>query len=417
MSRKKLLLVVGAGASLDFGLPSVRDVHDIINTEMQRQYQLRGQPDTNLYVWIRDAIDNHWQKSIPDYLRRPPHFEDVLYTIFALSAAYPAGADTSSLGALINPVGMPDVLFMGRQQRSVGVDLLQDVGNAAVDALVTELRKKCIDSVTARATQFAQLRALLTVLQEAFEISIVTLNYDNILRRALSGLETGFDDKGEFDERRLFNRKEWSCLLHLHGSVHFDQVVSANDLHEIHWQDDLSAAFQSNAGGRSGHTSTEGATFPTSIIVAGYGKTTQILRRPFRTYYSELDRLVASCDALLFAGYGFGDVHLNTAFETFRDDRNRPVTVISFARPGDMNMCGDTFGEYNPLIDTLIKTFRTDQGSMTALGSNTPDTVDELLKASEFETSNNPSTPLALWYGGLMAACGHAQKVLESLRP
>jgi hypothetical protein len=417
MSRKKLLLVVGAGASLDFGLPSVAGVHDIINTAMQRLYQLQDQPDTNLYAWIRDIIDDHWQKSVPNHLRRPCHFEDVLYTIFALSATYPAGADSSSLGALIKLVSMPDVSFMGCQRRSVGLDLLQELGSAAVDVLVAEVRKRCIDSATACATQFAQLQSLLTALQGAFEIAIVTVNYDNILRRALSGLETGFDDKGKFDELRIFDRKGWSCLLHLHGSVHFDRLVSANNWHEIYWQDDLSADFKANAGGGSGQTSPEGATFPTSIIVAGYGKTTQILRRPFRVYYSELDRLVASCDAALFAGYGFGDVHLNKAFDNFRDDRNRPVTIIGFARPDAMNMCSASIGDYNPYIDTLINTFRTDPKSMTALGSSTPDTVDDLLEASEFETSNDPSTPLALWYGGLMAACGHSRKVIDCLRP
>jgi hypothetical protein len=40
-------------------------------------------------------------------LRRDPHFEDVLYTIFGLAAAYPAGAYTSALGALIKAKSLP----------------------------------------------------------------------------------------------------------------------------------------------------------------------------------------------------------------------------------------------------------------------------------------------------------------------
>ena len=52
--------------------------------------------------------------------------------------------------------------------------------------------------------------------------------------------------------------------------------------------------------------------------MAGYAKTVQLVRQPSRTYYSELDRLVTCCDAVLFAGYGFGDPDLNIAFENFR---------------------------------------------------------------------------------------------------
>lgn len=414
MTKKKLLMVVGAGASLDFDMPSVSGVHEIINERMQAHYPLDLQPGTNLYVWIRDAIARHWTTFVPAHLRRSPHFEDVLYTIFALSAAFPSGADTSSLGALITPTAMPDVNFMARQKRSAGPNLLEELGHAAIDALVSELRARCTRVETKHAAEFAKLKHLVTALQDEFEIAIVTLNYDDVLLRALPDLETGFNDKGRFDEQRIFTRN-WPCLLHLHGSVHFNQVMAEGDLHHICWQDDLSQSFQSNAAGRSGQTSTEGATFPNSIVVAGYGKTTQILRRPFRTYYSELDRLVSQCDALLFAGYGFGDVHLNKAFETFRDHRNRPVTVLGHAQAGDMNLCGVEIGEYNTFANGLLHTFRTDYRSMSALGSTAPATVDRLLDANEFEISNESSTPLAVWYGGLLQACAHAQNVVARL--
>jgi hypothetical protein len=61
--------------------------------------------------------------------------------------------------------------------------------------------------------------------------------------------------------------------------------------------------------------------------VASYGKTQQILRRPFRSYYSELDRLLSSADGLLCLRYGFADLHLNAALEGYRDARHRPVVM------------------------------------------------------------------------------------------
>lgn len=185
-------------------------------------------------------------------------------------------------------------------------------------------------------------------------------------------------------------------MLHLHGSVHFDMplpIGPTSDLHEICWQPDLGAKFQQNASGRSSHRYAEGAQFPTSVIVAGYGKTSQILRRPFRTYHSELDRLVCNCDALLVAGYGFGDVHLNIAFETYRDARRRPVAIIGYAADDTMTMGGA--GNHDPMIITLIHTFGTELTSMRALGRSAPGTVQALRAAKEFEVSVNPDTPLA----------------------
>jgi len=141
----------------------------------------------------------------------------------------------------------------------------------------------------------------------------------------------------------------------------------------------------------------------------------QILRRPFRTYYSELDRLVSNCDAVLFAGYGFGDAHLNMAFETYRDARRRPVAIIGYAADDAMTMGGAALGDHNPMIITLIHTFRTELTSMRALGHSAPDTVQALKAAEEFEVSVNPDAPLALWYNGMVAACANPSKVLARL--
>jgi hypothetical protein len=417
--KKKLLLVVGAGASVDFGMPSVAAVRGIINSVIQTRYPLLNVSATNLYEHIEETISRYWAHFVPVHLRRSPHFEDVLYVIFALASAYPAGAYTSALGALITATKLPDVSFFSRKPQQVGSQILRDLGNASVDSVIENLRSTCVASKVSKAGEFAQLQAFVTALQADFDIAVVTLNYDDVMYRAFPGIETGFDTvTGKFDERRILNRSEWSCMLHLHGSVHFDMPLSrapSSDLHEICWQPNLGATFQQNASGRNSRRYAEGTDFPTSVIVAGYGKTSQILRRPFRTYYSEIDRLVSSCDALLFAGYGFGDVHLNIAFETYRDTRRRPVAVIGWATDDAMTMGGTDLGDHNPVISTLIHTFRTELASMRALGHSLPDTVRALRTAEEFEVSINPDTPLALWYNGMIAACANPSKVIARL--
>jgi hypothetical protein len=140
-----------------------------------------------------------------------------------------------------------------------------------------------------------------------------------------------------------------------------------------------------------------------------------MLRRPFRTYYSELDRLVINADAVLFAGYGFGDVHLNIAFETYRDARRRPVVTIGHAPDDAMTMGGADLGDPNPMITALIHTFRTDFKTMRALGNSAPDTVQALKAAHEMEVSIDPDTRLSLWYNGMIAACANPTKVIAQL--
>ncbi len=287
MGKKKLLLVVGAGASIEFGMPSVSDVREIINAEAQQWYPLTDCPTTNLYEHLEGLVKRYWADNVPAHLRRDPNFEDVLYAIFALAAAYPAGVYTSALGALIRAVKLPDCNVFGQERTTVDPFRLSHLGSILVDALLSEFREKCKAAERDRTSEFARLGFLMAALQAEFDVAVVSLNYDNVVYRTLSGIETGFDPvTGRFEQDRIFGRKHWPCMLRLHGSVHFNMPTSGSGyIHEIYWEPDINATFSQNSCGHGTSRSLEGANFPTSVIVAGYGKTTQLQWRPFRTYY------------------------------------------------------------------------------------------------------------------------------------
>jgi hypothetical protein len=416
MAKKKLLLVVGAGASVEFDIPSVKKVGEIIESAIQEIYPLASVPASNLYKYIQDMIHQYWEKEVPAHLFREPHFEDVLYSIFALAAAYPAGVNTSALGALIEPRALPDVLEFGRSLKKTSRNELRHLAAFAVDAIADGFRKHCKAAEKSKVSEFGRLREFVAALRGEFDLAVVTLNYDNIMHRAYPGVETGFDPAtGRFLEERVIARSTWPCMLHLHGSVHFDMPTpSGYGLHEIQWQPDINASFAQNALGRNSRATLEGTDFPTSVLVAGYGKTMQILPRPFRTYYSELDRLVSGCDAALFTGYGFGDPHLNIAFDRFRDGRRRPIVIIGFAPKGTMTLSGAD--PDNPIARAATHTLHTDVGLMTWLGHRHPHGVDDLLDAREFEISSDPATPLSVWYNGMLEACNYADKFIGKLK-
>jgi hypothetical protein len=421
-TKRRLLVVVGAGASVEFGMPSVNGVAGILSEAAQERYPLFWDAATNLYKYFEATLVADWQVKIPQHLQKTPTFEEILYAIFALAAAFPGGRFTSALGAFVTANPIPDINWFGTKRGKVDRDVLRQFGHFLVDTLLEAFRDRCRAAHLERTAELTKLRALFTALGDEFEVSIVTLNCDDIVYRSAPGLETGFDLSGKFVDERIVQRPTWPCVLHLHGSVHFDMrddytaFMGYGGLHDIHWQANLDGLFQQNADGRSSFSTAEGTDFPTSSIVAGYGKATQILRRPFRTYYAEVDRLVAGCDAAIFLGYVFSDIHLNLAFEKFRDSRRRPVVVIDFADDNVMNANGLELSDGHQTISSVLGLLKTNKRSMMSFGYAIPKTVADLKIAREFEISNDPDTPLAIWYNGMLAACDNIDKVLARLR-
>lgn len=413
--KKKLLVVTGAGSSLEFGMPSVSRVHEDFLGWAQGYFRLANDPSGSLYSYLHEEVIRYQQTHVATHLRRQPNFEEILYIIYALAATYPAQAFTSGFGAFVARRNFPDILQAGRVT-SVDGNALRWLASSLVDELLIDFRKRCVDERKSPSSRFVFYQALFETLQSEFEVSIATTNYDDLGRRALPTAETGFDTNGNgsFSPSRIFDRDEWSCLLHLHGSVHFDMRNGGTGLHTIHWQEDLEAQFEQNSSGRSGTPVKEGDAFPTSSIIAGYGKTAQIQRAPFRTMYSELDRLAHQTDAVLFLGYGFGDAHVNNAFSLFRDTRNRPVVLIDYA-DDHVTTANAGFCDESPAATEALKLFQTNFCSMKWLGHTFAGAVCELKAARDFDRSDDPTRRLSIWYGGMHAACVDASKVLAEL--
>lgn len=155
----------------------------------------------------------------------------------------------------------------------------------------------------------------------------------------------------------------------------------------------------------------EGTRYPMSPFVAGYGKTQQILRQPFRTYFSQVNRIVHEADSLLFLGYGFGDLHLNAVFSEVRD-RPRPIVVVDFAKHTEDSLPFRMDNWTHGLFSTLPSDART----MSSPGHVAPASVSELKAANALEVSTDSSFPLAVWYNGLLEACRYQEKILMHLR-
>lgn len=410
--KKKLLITVGAGASIDFGLPSASDVDSIFDACAGRLFPLASDSTSNLYRYCRDAIETYYGTASKPALRKWANFEEVLYQLNLLVPYHSDPMRMHGSNALLASILLPEVLEFGRTPRAVDGNVLRHLDGALIDALVDHFIDACAGLAANKAAEITQLREFLAALREDFDIGIVTLNYDNVFTQACPGLHTGFDSvTGRFEPLAVLRRDDWNFIYHLHGSIHFAMTGTGRDMHGITWTATPTKGHEVHSSGRNDQDSMEGVAYPTSTIVAGYGKTQQILRQPFRTYHAQVSRLVHEADSLLFLGYGFGDLHLNAAFSEARD-RRRPVVVVDWARDDQdpLPFRNDSWSYQ------LFKTLLGNANRMSKSDHCAPVSIDELKAANEVEASNDPAYPLAVWYNGLLAACQHSNKILSHLR-
>jgi hypothetical protein len=410
MKKKKLLITVGAGAAIDFGMPSVSDVDKILDQRAGQLCPLSADPTSNLYRHCRDAINAYYAETPKPALQKWANFEEVLYQINLLVSLVSDPWRLHGSNALLRASSLPEVLELGNV-KATDENVLRRLANALTDELVDYFIDACAAASLSKAAEIAELGKFLSIMEDEFEIGVVTLNYDNLISQALPGLHSGFNASGHFDPISVLTRTEWKFIYHLHGSVHFRMAGTPHDLHGITWTASPLKDHAVHADGRNSQNSIEGTPYPMSPIVAGYGKTQQILRQPFRTYFAQLNRLSQEADSLLFLGYGFSDLHLNAVFSEVRN-RPRPIVIVDWASDKQDALASrqDNWSYH------LFQTLPTRAGTMSRPGHVASASVAELKNDHEFEVSNSPDYPLAVWYNGMLEACRHPEKILKHLR-
>lgn len=409
--KKKLLITVGAGASLEFGMPSVSCVDTLFDSYASEYFSLANGSKGNLYSHIRDTINDYYGKNPKTALACQANFEETLYNILQMSASLSDESYRNPLNALFSANPLPKINYFGRETREVDGYLLKSLASILTDSLVAEFIYRCNLLPSNKNHEMSIFKQFLDALSEEFDIGIITLNYDNIFTQAKPDLITGFDSSsGLFRPDSVIKSSQWGFIYHLHGSVHFDMSGNARDMHEITWRDQPVACNGSQSSGRSSIDSMESISYLNSPIIAGYGKSNQILRTPFLTYFCQIERLVSEADSFLFLGYGFNDLHLNAMFHSIRD-RNRPVTIIDWADDNQDSL----HHRHDNWTYNLFKTIPANAYCMSYANSVSAADISELKLTKSFEVSNDPHYPLAVWYDGMLSACKNADKVISTL--
>jgi SIR2-like domain len=372
-------------------------------------FPLNSDPQQNLYAYLHDKVDRYWRAQGAPL---GPNFEDVLYVVTQLAAMPPeAGKEkfTPALGAFVEVCTFPDV-GIGLEGTAVDSSKMMCLAERLVFDLIDELRRRC-NNASRNSKASDVLRRFFDLLGCEFDVAVVTTNYDDLIYRAFPGIETGFDPSdGLFKQERILQRKCWPCLLHLHGSVHFDEVpVPSGKVKLVRWNNDLTSHFYQHRGSTTPRYSIAGYASPASPIIVGYAKAEKIGDPPYRTYYSELARLVYQSDALLILGHslGLGDTHLREACVDYSDARKRRIVVIDYAN-GKIDEASTAA--------RAMRIFAYDAQYDTWLASHSDGQRMSTLKAAkEFERCPEEGHRLSLWYGGMLEACKNGEKIVAEL--
>ena len=154
--KKKLLITVGAGASLDFGLPSVGAVDTFFDSCASKSHPLANDPTSNLYRHCRDAINTYYGCAPKTALRKWVNFEEVLYQLNLLR---PYISDLDRLhgsNALLTANSLPEVMQFGRDRKNVDGAVLKNMTNTLMSELVNHFIEGCSTARTAKAAEIAE---------------------------------------------------------------------------------------------------------------------------------------------------------------------------------------------------------------------------------------------------------------------
>lgn len=386
-----MVLVTGNGSSMAFHYPSTTFITNSLDLAIRSKY---GPHLPNLVV-ILDVIT----RNLKNYLIKPGQvsFEDVFQGIEDFRTL----ADLPSLEA-----------FDEYRPRVVATHKLIDelAGFKAIDAIMaeyvylSELLEICLDSLRlVRGIQ--DLNHAVRRLNKDFTIWSFTLNYDDILDSAMSGVETGFEQGGAprpFNPLRLRTaiERHQPVHCHLHGSLRWGRLLPPQEVSEIHEFDTADDGVRASRSSGSRDYGQDGQGRPKSTIITGLEKPESLQRQPFFSIFNAFCQAMDTCTDLLIGGYGFADKHVNMAIEQCRSHRRDVRTyLVSYKESGDPyeyfipnTAPYDTLVPGHPLNGSKVKSFpnwwRVEGASITHLTTG----------------------PIFIWLNGFEAFCQEVSK-------
>lgn len=206
-TNQRALIIVGAGASVEYGIPITSEFTNDITDQINNNNYYKGQDITEVYNYVKDTLVSYYNNE------GDAHFERIYHALHELYAHhYFDGAV-----AKFSPVMAP---FFKTQHKFSQTQIL-GATKAIIEVAHTQVSSVC----DANTNDLAPLKNFFDKVQQQYIPRVYTTNYDDFIHKAteenyFTGFSRKLDDLNLFDGKSFFEHWNDPSLFYLHGSVH-----------------------------------------------------------------------------------------------------------------------------------------------------------------------------------------------------
>ena len=242
--KKKLLIINGAGASIEFGMPSVKEIDSLFSNWANDLFKLENNPNKNLYDWVKKTYNDYFINN--NINNSTDNFENYLYIMSLIESVLTNTNHWLHFSNRLKPFikefsELPKVEYLKDKFKTADSHCFSFLQSYLIDKLIMHFRELCIGLEYSYVKEQKLLTSFYKELQNEFEIGVFNLNYDNVILRNVPNLNTGFSKDTNQLDRKLIHSTEWGFCYHIHGSVHFDMKggLENTQIHKINWHANL----------------------------------------------------------------------------------------------------------------------------------------------------------------------------------
>lgn len=335
----RALILMGAGAAIDFGAPSTMKLTKIIEDAVMADQVMQMTSGDKAFQVIKDGLDR--------YLAKPGvvNFEQIYHCAHELLFTKPP---TTGAYDEFKPIMQP---FLA-DQTGLKEEALRALCGKIVEVIYEELSARS----EAPTWDLGPLASFVNGLRASHVTRIYTTNYDDFPLQAVADLYTGYGATVRggarwFDIDTFWDQQDRAALLHLHGSVHmgFPHPPGA-EIGELAWFDDRAEALKHSSFSGSSPSRMDGTYTLRTSVVTGLEKLSRVQARPLSHYYSALAVDAMRADVVYVIGSGLADLHLNTWLAEARARSPKPPLLFVDYNPGTL-MDGVYFSNDRKVIE------------------------------------------------------------------
>ncbi|MCG5076485.1 SIR2 family protein [Paraburkholderia tagetis] len=315
-TKRRAVVIVGAGASVEYGIPVTAKFGELIDQAIQADAYCVSVGGAAAYFDVKQRLTAYYGS------QDEAHFERIYHVMHELSEL----RTTPGAVPKFLPVMYP---FVGGSAPYETTAL-----NVACRTMLTFIYEH-VSAVCAKpACSLAPLGDFFECMLQRYVPRVYTTNYDDFVGQAtgdtfFTGFTKAHGDHLDFDPASYWSRWDEPGLFHVHGSIHMGfPRGEPHDIGDIAWYPSKAEAAKHATFNGSGVSRMDGTMLARSAIITGLDKLGRLQQSPYAPFYAGLNRDLIEADVIFVLGSGLTDLHLNTYLKEAR--RARPDLPILF---------------------------------------------------------------------------------------